>query len=99
MNKEQVLINELVRLLCKGGGEAFVGNFQRERSVDGKPDDWTVNEISEAIDHVRYMNEYFGKDEACTMITSLAAKYNIDVTALTVTQVPADKLGMGGDRC
>jgi hypothetical protein len=95
---EQQLINELIRLLCKGGAESFVGNFQRETDKDGNPSHWTQNELREAVQYLRYINEYFGVDEASVIITSVAAKYNLDVTQLTVSKLPAEKLGMAGDR-
>src|SRR5688500_1694762 len=94
---EQVLINELIKLMCKSGGETFVGNFQKVTDKDGQPENCTSAEIKEAIQYIRYINEYFGVDEASAIITSVAAKYNINVGQLTVTQVPAEKLGMGGD--
>jgi hypothetical protein len=79
---EQTLINELIRLLCKGGGETFVGNFQRDVDKDGNYVSWTAQEIAEAVPYIQYMNEYFGKDEAVAIITALVAKYNIDVNDL-----------------
>ena len=75
---EQVLINELIKLLCKGGCEALVGNFQKVMNLDGHPEQWSETEIAEAIQYVRYINEFFGKDEAVAVVTSLVAKYNIN---------------------
>ncbi|HYC83770.1 MAG TPA: hypothetical protein VEB86_01055 [Chryseosolibacter sp.] len=81
---EHALVNELIKLLCKAGGETFVGNFQKDVNQDGEHDKWTPDEIAEAVEHVRYMNEYFGKDEAVAIITSLIAKYNVDVNDLAL---------------
>jgi hypothetical protein len=84
MESEQILINELIRLLCKGGGETFVGNFQKEINQDGKPQQWTTSEIQEAVQYMKYINEYFGKDEAVAIITSLITRYNINVNDLAI---------------
>lgn len=81
---EQALINELIKLLCKGGGETFVGNFQRDIDHDRQHGRWTENEIVEAIHYIKYINEFFGKDEALAIITSLIAKYNINVDDLSL---------------
>lgn len=75
---EQVLINELVKLLCKGGCEALVGNFQKVMTIDGRHEQWTEHEVAEAIHYVKYINEFFGKDEAVAVVTALIAKYNIN---------------------
>jgi hypothetical protein len=84
----QELINELIKLLCKAGGETFVGNFQKEVDKDGKYEKWTDVEIGEAVQYIKYMNEYFGKDEAVAIITALIAKYNIDVKDLALRPPP-----------
>jgi hypothetical protein len=79
---EQALINELIRLLCKSGGETFVGNFQRDVDANGNFATWTPAELAEAVPYLQYMNEYFGRDEAVAIVTALIAKYNIDVKDL-----------------
>jgi hypothetical protein len=84
MENEQILINELIRLLCKGGGETFVGNFQKDINQDGKPEAWTSTEIQEAVQYMKYINEFFGKDEAVAIITSLITRYNINVNDLAI---------------
>ena len=92
---EQALINELVRLLCKSGGETFVGNFQRCIDQDQKTEEWTPQEITEAVHYVKYINEYFGRDEAIAIITSLLAKYNLSIKDLALGQPSASvKLGV-----
>lgn len=83
---EQVLINELIRLLCKGGGETFVGNFQKEINEDNQTEKWTQAEIGEAINYIKYINEYFGRDEAMAIVISLTAKYNININDLALRQ-------------
>ena len=88
---EQTLINELIKLLCRAGGETFVGNFQKEIDKDGQHQAWTPEEIGEAVNHIRYMNEYFGRDEAVAIITALTAKYNIDVADLALRQSSSDR--------
>ena len=82
--KEHALINELIRLLCKGGGETFVGNFQRQIDSDGSDESWTNSEIGEAVSYISYINEYFGKDEAVAIITSLVTRYNINLDDLAL---------------
>ena len=84
---EQTLINELIKLLCKSGGETFVGNFQRDVDSNGNFAKWSQQEIAEAVPYIQYMNEYFGKDEAVAIITALVAKYNIDVNDLELRPV------------
>ena len=81
---EQVLINELVKLLCKGGCETLVGNFQKVMNVDGRHEIWTEHEVTEAVHYVKYMNEFFGKDEAVAIVTALVAKYNINLSDLAL---------------
>jgi hypothetical protein len=87
---EHSLINQLIKLLCKSGAETFVGNFQREVDEDLKPQEWTASEIKEACEYIRYINEYFGRDEAVAIITSLVAKYNININDLALR--PATKV-------
>jgi hypothetical protein len=79
---EQSLINELVKLLCKSGCETFVGNYQKMIDHDLHAEKWTEQEVREAREHIQYINEYFGKDEAIAIITSLVARYNINVNDL-----------------
>lgn len=91
---EHNLINELINLMCKGGCESFVGNFQREATVLAPRDRWTKADIEEAVQYVRYMNEYFGKQEAIAVITSLVSKFHISMEELTVPKSPAEKVGL-----
>jgi hypothetical protein len=95
---EHILINELIRLLCKGGCESFVGNFQRDLDSDGNSMHWNKDEIEEAIHYLKYINEYFGKEEARAMVTSLIVKYNININEISVTKVSAESLGLGATR-
>ena len=87
---EHSLINQLIKLLCKCGAETFVGNFQREVDQDLHPQAWTESEIKEACEYIKYINEYFGRDEAVAIITSLIAKYNINLNDLSLR--PAMKI-------
>ena len=91
MTKESILINELITLMCKGGCESFVGNFQRDAAARAT---WTESDIDEAIHYVRYMNEYFGKQEAIAVITSLISKFHISVDNLTIPRDSRDKVGL-----
>jgi hypothetical protein len=81
---EHSLINQLIRLLCKSGAETFVGNFQKEIDKDGQPQQWTAEEIKQACEYLKYINEYFGRDEAVAIITSLIAKYDININDLAL---------------
>jgi hypothetical protein len=47
---------------------------------------------------LKYINEYFGKEEARAMVTSLIVKYNININEISVTKVSADSLGLGATR-
>ena len=80
--------------MCKGGCEAFVGNFQREGTVLAPKEKWSQNDIAEAIEYVRYMNEYFGKQEAVAVITSLVSKFHISTDDLTIPKHPGEKVGL-----
>lgn len=91
---EHALINELISLMCKGGCEAFVGNFQRDATVLAPREEWTSSDVAEAVGYVRYMNEYFGKQEAIAVITSLVSKFHISVDDLTIPKSPSEKVGL-----
>lgn len=94
MNMEQVLINELINLMCKSGCESFVGNFQRDATVLAPRPSWTPPDVEEAVQYVRYMSEYFGKQEAIAVITSLVAKFHISLGDLTIPSTPQAKVGL-----
>ena len=91
---EQLLINELINLMCKGGCEAFVGNFQRDATGIAPRQHWTEAEIAEAINYVRYMNEYFGKQEAIAVITSLISKFHISLNDINIPKTADEKVGL-----
>ena len=91
---ELTLINELINLMCKGGCEAFVGNFQHDGNVLAPKSEWTEKDIQEAIQYVRYMNEYFGKQEAVAVITSLVSKFHISLQDITIPKTADEKVGL-----
>lgn len=91
---EQVLINELINLMCRGGCEAFVGNFQRDGAVLSPKPSWSERDLAEAIGYVRYMNEYFGKQEAVAIITSLVSKYHILLADVSIPETANEKVGL-----
>src|SRR5687768_11547554 len=93
-NMEHELINELINLMCKGGCESFVGNFQRDATVLAPRTTWTDDDIREAVGYVRYMNEYFGKQEAIAVITSLVSKFHISQEDVTIPRSPQEKVGL-----
>lgn len=80
--------------MCKGGCEAFVGNFQRDGALVAPKSSWTESDIAEAIQYVRYMNEYFGKQEAIAVITSLVSKFHISLADLTIPATAKEKVGL-----
>ena len=43
---------------------------------------------------MRYMNEYFGKQEAIAVITSLISKFHISLNDLTIPRDSRDKVGL-----
>ena len=94
MVKEHALINELIDLMCKCGCESFVGNFQRDATVLSPRADWTEEGVSQAVDYVRYMNEYFGKQEAIAVVTSLVSKFHISHQDITIPKTSSDKVGL-----
>ena len=91
---EHILINELINLMCKSGCESFVGNFQRDATALTPHADWSEDEISEAIQYVKYMNEYFGKQEAIAVVTSLISKFHISVADISIPRSANDKVGL-----
>ena len=91
---EQALINELINLMCKAGCEAFVGNFQRDATVIAPRQNWTEAEIAEAVNYVRYMNEYIGKQEAIAVITSLVSKFHISLKDISIPNTAEEKVGL-----
>ncbi len=91
---EQTLINELINLMCKCGCESFVGNFQRDHTMLVPRNAWSEDDLSKAVDYVRYMNEYFGKEEAVAVITSLVSRFHITQQNVTVPLTPDEKVGL-----
>jgi hypothetical protein len=91
---EHELINELIRLLCKAGAEAFVGNLQKEVDQDLQPERWKPNEVQEAVKYLKYINDYFGRDEAMAIITSLLARYNLSLNDFQSSE-DSQKIGVG----
>lgn len=94
MSKKSVLINELIALMCKGGCESFVGNFQRDATALSPREEWSDTDVEEAIHYVRYMNEYFGKQEAVAVITSLISKFHVSLEDISVPRSSREKVGL-----
>jgi hypothetical protein len=94
MTKESILINELIALMCKGGCESFVGNFQRDATALAPRESWTEKDIEEAIHFVRYMNEYFGKQEAIAVITSLISRFHVSLADISIPRDASEKVGL-----
>ena len=81
---EQQLIGQLVCLIRKSGGGSFI-----EPVLSGDDDDvldrvWTDQEISAAVDHLKFINGLFGKSDATVVISNLLQLYHIDMKDLSI---------------
>jgi hypothetical protein len=76
---EQLLINQLITLLCKGGSSSLIKDLIRETDQDGDARHWTVEEIENANNYLNWINKSFGSSDAMVIINNLAREYNIDL--------------------
>ena len=79
---EQQLINQLLELICKGGGSALVKDLLRETDQDGNLKNWTVEEIENASNYLTWINKNFGAADATVIVNNLIRQYNINVSQL-----------------
>lgn len=82
--------------MCKAGREASAGNVQRDETVLSLKPTWSEAQIAEAVHFVRYMNEYFGKQEAVAVILlpPLFQKFHISIQDLTIPETDGEKVGL-----
>lgn len=79
---EQLLINQLITLLCKGGSSSLIKDLIRETDQDGDARHWTVEEIENANNYLNWINKSFGSSDAMVIINNLAREYNIDLAKM-----------------
>ena len=51
--------------------------------TDGDPKHWTDDELKKAVDHVKWLNSYFGTADVMAMVQVLIEKYNLPAEAFT----------------
>ena len=61
---EQLLINQLIELLCKGGSGSLIKDLLRETDQDGNAKNWTVEEMENASNFLTWINKNFGAADA-----------------------------------
>lgn len=74
---EQSLINELILMIAKMGGNAVMKDLIEQVDTDGDPKTWTAEEIARAVDYVKWQNSYFARADAMAVIDRLMANYKI----------------------
>jgi hypothetical protein len=79
---EQLLINQLIRLLCKGGGSSLIRDLIRETDEDGNARIWTDEEIENANNYLNWINQNFSSSDALVIINNLVKQYNIKVSQI-----------------
>lgn len=79
---EQLLINQLITLLCKGGSSSLIKDLLRETNQDGDNRHWTVEEIENANNYLNWINKNFNASDARVVINNLINEYNIDPAEL-----------------
>jgi 23S rRNA A1618 N6-methylase RlmF len=82
LTMEQLLINQLITLLCKGGSSSLIKDLIRETDQDGDDRHWTVEEIENANNYLNWINKSFGSSDAMVIINNLAREYNIDLAKM-----------------
>ena len=74
---EQQLINSLVRLITKAGGESLVKDLQAQVEENNNIDNWTPDELQKAISYINWQSDNFGTAEATAIVDALIHKYNL----------------------
>ena len=74
---EQQLINSLIRLITKAGGESLVKDLQLQVEENSNFDDWTSDELKKAIGYINWQSDNFGTAEATAIVDTLMHKYNL----------------------
>jgi hypothetical protein len=80
---EQLVINQLIQLLCKAGSAALIKDLLRETNVDGNTRHWTVEEIENANTYLNNLNMFFGKGDALVIIQNLMKEYHLTTEDLS----------------
>lgn len=75
---EQLLINQLITLICKSGGGSLIKDLLRETDQDGDSRHWTVEEIESAVNYLTWINKNYGAAEASIVVNNLLREYNIN---------------------
>ena len=81
---EQQLINNLICFIRKSGGESFIKNLLSEVDRNGNDRVWTEDEIENAVNHLKWVNDFFGKSDATIVISNLVQLYHIDIEDLSL---------------
>ncbi|HYG19908.1 MAG TPA: hypothetical protein VD816_13315 [Ohtaekwangia sp.] len=80
---EQQLINQLVCLIRKSGGGSFI-----EQVLPGVDNilthQWNAEEISSAVERLKFINDLFGKSDATVVISNLLQLYHINMEDLSI---------------
>ena len=74
---EQQLINSLIRLITKAGGESLIKNLRLQVEESNNLDDWTSAELKKAITYIDWQSDNFGTAEAAAIVDALVHKYNL----------------------
>lgn len=82
---EQLLINQLITLLCKSGNSSLIKDLLRETDQDGDNRNWTVEEIENASNYLNWVNKNFSAADAMVIINNLVRDYHIEISKLTHT--------------
>jgi hypothetical protein len=82
---EQLLINQLITLVCKGGGSSLIKDLLRETDQDGDTRHWTVEEIENANNYLNWINKNFSASDAMVVINNLIKEYNINPAEFKVS--------------
>ncbi len=75
---EQILINQLITLICKAGGRSLIQDLIYETDRDGNEKNWTEDEIENAITYLQNINRYFGEGDAASIVENLSKEYNLN---------------------
>jgi hypothetical protein len=74
---EQLVINQLITLLCKSGSRALINDLLRETDIDGDTRHWTAEEIENTNTYLNNLNMFFGKGDAIVIAKNLIRDYQL----------------------
>lgn len=84
LSHEQQLINALIGMIKKMGGNAVMKDLIEQADRDGDPKRWTEEELKTAIGYVKWQSENIGQPDALAIISILIEKYHIDLSGTTL---------------